>query len=445
MTGGPVSPPSLRRELVRTLTLVSGTWLLAVFLAMAFGVRHEVDDMMDDALQEASEVLYGMLVVHGPHLPMEGGMSLPAQPHDERLVWQIVGQDQKVLLRSHKAPDSPLLPAFKPGISDGPGHWRVYAARLPAEALLLYVGQPAWERIESRYEVIAVVGASGLGVGLLCALWVRHRVRTAWRSLEDLSEQVKAYDPMHLQTGLPAPSRSEFIDMHQAIMELGRRLARRVENEQAFAAHAAHALRTPLAGMDAQLAIAMKDVDPGVRPRIERVREAVGRLKLVITSLLALFRSHAALDLQDLDLSQLVARLPIESLDVQVDQGGPLLADPNLMAAALANILDNAARYGARRCWITCTAESTRQFVTVRDDGPGLPPQRCVELQRHVDQVSSEGVAGLGLKLAALVARAHHGKVRIDGTTPGATGLAVTLALWSEAPPPANSRPRPAP
>jgi predicted outer membrane lipoprotein len=57
--------PSLRRELVRTLTLVSGVWLLAVFLAMAFGIRHEVDDLMDDALQESAEVLYGTLVLHG--------------------------------------------------------------------------------------------------------------------------------------------------------------------------------------------------------------------------------------------------------------------------------------------------------------------------------------------------------------------------------------------
>ena len=53
--------------------------------------------------------------------------------------------------------------------------------------------------------------------------------------------------------------------MVNAISGLGDRLASHVAHDDAFAAHAAHALRTPLAGMDAQLAVAIRQCDPAVR------------------------------------------------------------------------------------------------------------------------------------------------------------------------------------
>ena len=432
MTAPQVAPPSLRHELVRGVMLIAAVWLLAVFLTMAFGIRHEIDDLMDGALQEAAEVVYGTLVLQGPDLQLGTGGSLPAPAHDERLVWQIVDNAQQVLLRSHKAPATPLLPVFKAGLGDGPDHWRVYAIRFADRPLVLYVGQPGIDRLESRYEAIAVVGTSGIAAGLVCALWMRRRVVGAMRLLQQLSGQIEAYDPMRPETDLPPPARREFVEVHAAVLDLGQRLARRVNNEQAFAAHAAHALRTPLAGMDAQLAIAMKEVGGLARPRLERTREAVARLKRVVTALLALFRSNAALDLHRIDLQELLAHLPVEPLEVTIAQDRALVADPNLMAAALANLLDNALRHGARRCWIILRTEGLRQSVTLRDDGPGMEQMRREQMQAHLDQRSDAGFFGLGLRLAALVARAHHGRLVLDDPAPGSAGFSITMELAPE-------------
>ncbi|MBK9362956.1 MAG: hypothetical protein IPM99_18555 [Rubrivivax sp.] len=60
--------------------------------------------------------------------------------------------------------------------------------------------------------------------------------------------------------------------MHDAIEALGERLARRVANERAFGAHSAHALRTPLAGIDLQLAVAEREAPPALQPRLARAR-----------------------------------------------------------------------------------------------------------------------------------------------------------------------------
>lgn len=430
------SPPSLRRELARILTVTSVGWLSAVFLVVALSVHHEVNDLMDHTLQEAAEVLYGVLVLHREDMPSGPHRALPAPPHEENLVWQIVNEQQQVVLRSHRAPDLPLLPGFKPGFSDGTALSRVYGMALPNQGEYLLVSQPGADRIESRYEAIGLVGLSALAVGLGCALWLRRRVRQALRPLQELTRQVQAYDPTRPATDLPPPARQEFVEVREAIMDLGQRLARRLASEQAFAAHAAHALRTPLAGMEAQLAIAQKEAAEAARPRLARTREAVNRLKRVVSSLLLLFRSEGELMTQEVQLDQLVAHLAPEGLSIEVEQRAALRADPNLLAAALANLLENSRRYGAAHCRLRCEQEGQAQVLTLLDDGPGVDAARCAELRASLQQTAlsgDQGPIGLGLRLAALVARAHRGDLLI--LEAGLSGRGFGVSLRMPAPP----------
>ncbi|WP_395687851.1 sensor histidine kinase [Caenimonas koreensis] len=429
MTSSTPRLPSLRRELLKALTVVSMGWVVAVFLTVVIGVSRQVDDLMDGALQESAEVLYGILMLRGNDLPLAAGSSMPAPLHDEGLVWQIVDERQAVVLRSHKAPTTPLLPRFVAGFSNAAPDWRVYALELPAPGQALYVGQPGTDRAESRYEVIAVVGAAVLLVGLAFALWLRRRIVRAMSVVQDMSLQVKAYDPMRTETDLPPAAREEFVDIREAIRELGQRLAARVEREQAFSAHAAHALRTPLAGMEVQLALAMKEAPPGAQPRLELARESVNRLKRVVTSLLTLFRSGEQLQLEDIDVARLVALMQVEALVVHVDADCKLRGDANLLAGALANLLDNCVRHGARECWVSCSASEGGQTLTLRDNGPGVSDARRAALQAALDQTVSSESGGLGLKLAALVARAHKGRLTIEPAPGVEGGFAVSLFL----------------
>ena len=195
--------------------------------------------------------------------------------------------------------------------------------------------------------------------------------------------------------------------MRDAIEELGQRLARRVANERAFSAHAAHALRTPLAGMDAQLAVALREAGPEVQPRLLRTREAAARLRRVVTALLTLFRSGVDLQWQPVDVAALLLRLPVDGLELALQSEASVHADPDLLAAALINLLDNALRHGARHV----NVELEDQRIRLLDDGRGVGPERLAELQQALAEQQYEGRMGLGLMLADMVARAHGGSL----------------------------------
>jgi two-component system, OmpR family, sensor kinase len=69
-------------------------------------------------------------------------------------------------------------------------------------------------------------------------------------------------------------------------------------------------------------------------------------------------------------------------------------------------------------------------FLTVSNEGPGLPPERCVQLLRpFVAGVTSRGL-GLGLYLANRIVAAHYGTLTVD--SPRGQGVQVTLALPME-------------
>jgi signal transduction histidine kinase len=136
-----------------------------------------------------------------------------------------------------------------------------------------------------------------------------------------------------------------------------------------------------------------------------------------------MFRSNVELRRASVDLPALVARLPVEGLLVEAAPGATVDADADLLAAALLNLFDNALRYGARRVQVSVPAPGT---VRVEDDGPGVTSERRQALQGAVDSEADAAGTGLGLRLAALVARAHHGSLVLPAV---GQGFAVELVL----------------
>ena len=108
--------------------------------------------------------------------------------------------------------------------------------------------------------------------------------------------------------------------------------------------------------------------------------------------------------------------------------------DPTRMRQAFANLLDNALKYtpAGGQVWITCgcgdPADTTR--VTVRDNGPGIPPgeqPRIWDRLYRGDKSRAQRGLGLGLSLVQAVVRAHGGSVAVSTPTGGGAEFVVTL------------------
>jgi signal transduction histidine kinase len=415
--------PSIAGRLARTLLASSLLWSLAVSLAVWLAVRHEVGELLDDTLQGAAEAMRPSL--EGEVLPSFHAGGQP--PGSDRYAWQVVshagGAPPRVIAHSSRAPVQAFVATPTAGFVQAP-EWRVFGTALGRDGRMLYVAQSRAEQLEAALEVGFDAALATLAVALLAHLWLRARAVHELAPVQRLSQRLQGHDLLSPGATLGPAERAELQPVHAAIDALAAQLARRLAAERAFSAHAAHSLRTPLAGIDAQLAMALREAPPTLHPRLQRVRAAAGRLQRVVAALLALFRSGVELQREPQDLAALLARLPAEGLEVVVQPGTRIVADVDLLSAALLNLLDNAVRHGATRLTIWAPAPGR---LRLQDDGPGVDAARRQALQAAIDDCATDDAGGgLGLMLASLVARAHGGRLLLPASD---QGFAVELVL----------------
>lgn len=425
--------PSIRGRLSRFVLILGLLWALVGTAAVWLAVREEVDELLDETLQDSADVLAEILAF-GPLPAGTQPRVVAASTPTDHFAWQLVAADGQLSARSALAPAQPFHTQAQPGFASAMNGWHIYGR--PLGGSMLYVAQT----MEERQETMAAVGLASAATALLVGLgglWLlRARLRRELQPLNDFSDALRQHDPLAPDASLPAATRAEIAPIHDAIDDLGRRLQRRMANERAFTAHAAHALRTPLAGMETQLAMAQREAPDELQPRLLRVRQATGRLRRVVTALLTLFRSGVDLQREAVDVGALLARLPLEGLAIEAPEPVEVMADADLLAAALINLVDNSLRHGARTLQVTSSRPNGVQLV---DDGQGTAPEHVAELQRALATEQYEGRMGLGLMLADIVARAHGGGLQLL-ELPAGFGVQLQLGTSPDAPSAADAR-----
>lgn len=220
-------------------------------------------------------------------------------------------------------------------------------------------------------------------------------------------------------------------------IELLDRLDTSLRSQRQFVADAAHELRSPVAAIRSHLEVA--DTIDGDGTPTPLTQETV-RLSHLIDDLLALARIDAApqhrhepVDLDDLvyyetQLLRERTSLTVETRDVAACQ---IYGDAPLLARAVRNLLDNAARHAESRITVKVAASVQSAELTVADDGPGIPESersRVLERFTRLDDARARDTGGVGLGLAIVddVVRIHGGRITIADNAPGAR---VTLIL----------------
>ncbi|WP_066253229.1 ATP-binding protein [Hydrogenophaga flava] len=335
--------------------------------------------------------------------------------------------------------DAEFLSVVDSGIT-----YRVVAQRSPTAAgeLIIMLADGSDGRQQWLDTVLLRVVLPNLMLMLVVAVAVTWAVSRALRPLIDLKEAVERRSPRDLS---PIDAESAPAEVRPLVSSLNRLFSLVNDQTQAqrrFVADAAHQLRTPLAGLQAQVeawsqaARSMGGAE-ALSLRVEqvhRLRDATRRTSQLANQLLALSRadsvSASTHPMEQVDLQELCENILALYLDAaadkQMDLG--LEAAPAqtrghawLLRELLINIVDNAVKYtppGGRitlRCGQDLAAEPPQAWIEVEDDGPGIAEderQRVLERFYRLPGTQADG-NGLGLAIADEIARSHHTQLQL--------------------------------
>ncbi|HVY89222.1 MAG TPA: HAMP domain-containing sensor histidine kinase, partial [Hyphomonadaceae bacterium] len=214
----------------------------------------------------------------------------------------------------------------------------------------------------------------------------------------------------------------------------------------------AHDLRSPLTRLRNRLEAGLRDTaTDGPRSALARSIDdvdgvldtfnAILRLSRVQAGATGSFKRTNVTGITDelAELYQPVCEEKQLSFEYQPEGDLFVLADRDLVAQAMSNLMDNAVKYTPSGGAVRLTASRTLNNeveLSVSDSGPGIPSQdreRVIERFVRLEQSRSQPGSGLGLSLASAVAEAHAGRLMLgDGVgPPGKPGLKATLVLPS--------------
>jgi signal transduction histidine kinase len=221
----------------------------------------------------------------------------------------------------------------------------------------------------------------------------------------------------------------------------------------------AHDLKTPLTRLRnrAEEVLRSGSSNEHYREALLGVIEESDGLIRVFDALLMIARAEAGYssdDRGDFDAAQVVRDIVDMYEPVAEEQGARLEATAEtglivtgsreLLGQALVNLVDNALKYGASRenarVEVSARRVGDSVEIAVADRGPGIAPadrERVTGRFVRLENSRSRPGSGLGLSLAAAVARLHYGALRIEDNAPG---LRVVFSLPAARTAPAASR-----
>jgi two-component system OmpR family sensor kinase len=292
-----------------------------------------------------------------------------------------------------------------------------------------------------------IAGAVGLGLVLIASYLAGAVVSAPLRRMARVAARVDDGD-LHPRMLLPPSAGREIRVLADSFNHMLDRLSAAFAQQREFVADASHELRTPLTVIGGQLEVLAAQSAPP-REEIQRVQRLVSaeiaRMSRLVDDMLLLARSenHGFLRRQTIDLPQFLEDLwsaTTAGHERRFELGrippGALECDPDRLAQALRNLIDNALSHTRPPDGLVCLDTSVLPDgavrFTVSDDGPGIPEderERIFDRFHRTDEARDRvaGGAGLGLAIVRAIAHAHGGSVR--AVAPVVTGARLELDL----------------
>jgi two-component system sensor histidine kinase TctE len=275
--------------------------------------------------------------------------------------------------------------------------------------------------------------------------------------LSRLHDAVEARTPRQLQRFSEAEAPGEVRPLIRGFNRLLELLDDAAATQRRFVADAAHQMRTPVAGLLAQLELLQRNPNAAaVQSELDTLNRGIAQLAHSANQLLALARAEPLTSLPDglrtVALPTLVGELVERNIDRAIKLGIDLGADTQDVAVTgdawllddlVSNLVDNALKYTPRGGHVTvrcARGADGAPYLEVEDDGPGIPEaERLRVRERFYRRPGSAGTgAGLGLAIVEEIARVHGARFSIDA---GPDGKGARMRVrFPATPPPRDAR-----
>lgn len=277
--------------------------------------------------------------------------------------------------------------------------------------------------------------------GAAVIVWIA--VTVSLRPLYRFSEAIAQRSPNDLHP-ITEPVPTEVQGLVDTVNSFMLRLESALDALRNFTGNASHQLRTPLAIVRTQLAIAQRSADAQTAAAaMAKADAAVADGEHILGQLLLMARIDAATraaSLQETDLSALAQALTAENVPVAADVGidlgfegdenARILGDPLLIGELLKNLITNSLLYAGRGAVVTVRVrkDGAQTVLEVEDNGPGIAAEiRDSVLRRFERGGRSDGQgSGLGLPIVEEIARLHGASLALLS---GEAGRGLTVRL----------------
>ncbi len=322
----------------------------------------------------------------------------------------------------------------------------------------LMVGRDLAERETLRAVITHALVGSLLwlaGIGTVGGILVARRVLRRVDAMSDTAATIMAGD---LSRRLPiAGTRDELDRLAANLNAMLDRIDALMAGVKQVSDNIAHDLRTPLTRLrnGAEEALRSAGTVDDLRGALEHTIEEADRLMAIFSALLMIARAEAGGGSGDLsaqrvgaivrdvvDLYEPAAEEAGTAIRAVVDDGAMARINRELVTQAIANLLDNALKYGAAPAdaasgadngiAVTVREVGAEVEIAVADRGAGIADRdraRVVDRFVRLEGSRSQPGSGLGLSLVAAIASLHGGQFRLDDNAPGLRAVLTLPAV----------------
>jgi signal transduction histidine kinase len=343
-------------------------------------------------------------------------------------------------------------------IRDGrPSSARLYVQSLPNGGRL-YVGRDLSEQRAIRTLVVQALEAA---VAVSLVLVVIGAWLSRWqieRRISGIRHTARQIESGHLDERITVSGDDEFARLGADINRMLDRIEQLMNGVRHVSNAIAHDLRTPLGRVRAVLDVGLRHeaTVPALREAARSAIDGIDDLILLLNKLLQIAEAESGMRAESFERIELgtVVNDMAELYDAAAEEAGIRLAiasesdaahwalgDRDLLATAVASLIDNALKYAGRGATVELAARflADEVAIVVRDDGPGVAPAELPRLPERfyrINRARNQPGNGLGLTIVAAIATMHGGRLELADAKPG---LRVSILLPQATPPAAEA------